>query len=140
MLMPRRKCICVYPTEDGVIVRRCSIREIMKELRRDLREAAITGDIIYGFDSTLRIIRDDGEEFEIEPSQFDEVLSGNEALGKEILRDLREFLRDRKIIALQYYDSEGECCYGTDEYCDFEEMIENAERVVETLRELKRRG
>jgi len=124
------KCLCVYyKRENGKIVKvpdRCR----KSDLIRDINHLLIRGwdsEYISGTDTNITIwARDEYDEldnFDIYSYAVNEILAGNDDFRRELRKEYREFLSDKDIVGIHISDAFMECCYGTDEICDFDEMI-----------------
>ena len=126
------KCICISPVpEEGkVIVERCSLKKMIKDLKEVFREMTDT-DTINDLETTVVIKRDDGEEFELIEEDFKYAMSyeypeeESREKSRKIWRELVDFLKGGKVVWFHLVDSSKECCYGPNEYCDFNEMLEH---------------
>ena len=126
------KCVCVYYDEkDGKTIKipeKCTKRDLMKGINQ-LLVRGLDSDYVTGADTEIAIwARDkwgDLEMFTIEDEVVHEILAGNDKLRKEIRKQYREFVEDKKIEGIHILDAYMECCYGTAEICDFEDILGN---------------
>lgn len=73
------------------------------------------------------------ESFEIDPDTLYLIFSGSKGsdeLRKEIRKEFLEFKKKGKIVGIYIGGAFGECCYGTDEICDFAGMLEGVKKVL----------
>jgi len=129
----RKKCLCVlHEIVDGKVLKKPE-KCTKKGLIKSINELLIHGwdsEYVSGIDTTIRIwARDEFgnlDSFEIEPEVVLEILRfGEESdkIRKETRRRYRDFLKGKKIEGIQIIDAYRECCYGTEEICNFEEML-----------------
>ena len=82
--------------------------------------------------------------FDIDNDVALEIINGDNKLRKEVRKEYREFLRDKKIVGVSISDPDFECCCGIDRICDFEEMEErvkeNEEEYIRCIENVKLMG
>jgi len=122
--------LCVnYKIENGGIIKepaKCTKKDLLK----DINQLLIHGwdsDFVTGAETSITIwARDERgnlDMFEIDPEEVDEILRGNDEFRKELRKRFKEFLKNKEIEGISISDAFMDCCYGTDEICDFEEML-----------------
>ena len=128
-----------YVEENGCIIKKpekCTKTGMMKAIT-DLLVHGWDSEYITGADTVLTIWARDKygnlDSFNIEPDAIDKILRGNDEFRRELRREYREFLRDKKIEGIHISDAYTECCYGTPEICDFDEMVRQLDNYCEMI-------